>query len=32
MHISNEKKLAARAPELGKSADGAVFPELIEML
>ena len=31
MHISNEKKLAARATELGKSADGAVFSELQEL-
>ena len=31
MHISNEKKLAARATELGKSADGAVFAELQEL-
>ena len=28
MHISNEKKLAARATELGTSANAAAFPEL----
>lgn len=31
MHISNEKKLAARATELGKSADATSFPELSEL-
>jgi hypothetical protein len=32
MHISNEKKLAARATELGKSADAAALPELLELV
>ncbi len=32
MHSANEKKLAARATELGKRADGSVFPELLEMV
>lgn len=31
MHASNERKLAARAAELGKSADPHVFPGLAEM-
>lgn len=31
MHISNEKKLAARATELGKSARPEVFDELVEL-
>ena len=32
MHSSNEKKLAARATELGKSADGTAFAELLELV
>ena len=31
MHISNEKKLAARATELGKSARADAFGELVEL-
>jgi len=32
MHITNEKKLAKRATELGNSADPKVFPELVELV
>lgn len=32
MDLSNERKLAARATELGKSADAASFPELMELV
>ena len=32
MNISNEKKLAARATQLGKSADAGAFGELVELM
>jgi hypothetical protein len=32
MHITNEKKLAKRATELGNSADPKAFPELVELV
>jgi hypothetical protein len=31
MHSSTEKKLAARATELGRSADGTAFSELPDL-